>query len=470
MPTKQKTKWLGITIALDLLLTTVALVVARWLRGYFPDDVYLDETLSFAFLDKPLHFPFLLLIPVIILVWLAVFSALSIYDNDFFTARAKQPIIVGVTGATFTFAGFAYFAFPELSRFLFLYFYLLDLLFLLGWRKIGVWLLQTAVFQSHRPTHRLLIVGDGAMAQQIGAAIRAQRESGMELVGFINESAETMGTVAETAVIVQEQSIHEIIFALPPGHQHQLQQLVYDLQPLPVQLRVVPDTADLIFVQAGIEEFVGVPMISLRQPAIAPLARLAKRLFDITISGTLLLFSLPFLLPIAWMIKRQSPGPIFYTSQRAGEGGTLFPMFKFRTMVVGADKNESDLLLQNGDKISLNKRANDPRITKSGRFLRRTSLDEWPQLINVFKGEMSLVGPRPELPWLVEKYEAWQYQRFAVPQGMTGWWQVKNRDKQLEYNLRVEDDLYYIHNHSFLLDLRILWMTVGVIFRGDGAY
>lgn len=470
MPTKQKTGWLGITIALDLFLTTAALLFARWLRGYFPDDVYLDETLSFAFLDKPLHFPFLLLIPVIILVWMAVFSALSLYDNDFFTVRDKQPIIIGVTGATFTFAGIAYFVFPELSRFLFLYFYLLDLLLLLGWRKGAVWLLQTAVFQSYRPAHRLLIVGDGVMAQQIGTAIRAQHKSGMELVGFINSSAETMGTLAETAVIVQKHAIHEIIFALPPGHQQQLQQLVYDLQPLPVHLRVVPDTADLIFVQAGIEEFVGEPMISLRQPAIAPLARLTKRLFDIIVSGTLLLLSLPFLLPIAWLIKRQSPGPVFYKSQRAGEGGTLFSMFKFRTMVVGADKTESALLLPSADKIALDKRADDPRITKSGRFLRRTSMDEWPQLINVFKGDMSLVGPRPELPWLVEKYEAWQYQRFAVPQGMTGWWQVKNRDKQLEYNLRVEDDLYYIHNHSFLLDLRILWLTIGVILRGDGAY
>jgi len=464
-----KTRWLGTTITLDLLLTTAALLLAHLLRGYFPGEVYLDETLTFAFLDKPLHFPFFLLIPVIIFIWLAVFSALSLYDTDFFTGRHKQPIIIGITGATFTFAGVAYFIFPELSRFLFLYFYLLDLLFLLGWRKIAVWLLKTEAFQNRQPKHRLLIVGDGVMAQEIGTAVRAQRESGIELVGFINDSDEAMGTVGETAVFVQEHHIHEVIFAFPPGHQQLLQKLVYDLQPLPVNLRVVPDTADLIFVQAGIEEFIGIPMISLRQPAIAPLARLTKRLFDITVSGLLLLFSLPFLLPIIWLTHRQSPGPLLYKSQRMGEGGKLFPMLKFRTMVVGADETERELL-QNGDEIGLEKRADDPRITKNGRFLRRTSIDEWPQLINVFKGEMSLVGPRPELPWLVEKYEAWQYQRFAVPQGMTGWWQVKNRDKQNEYNLRVEDDLYYIHNQSFLLDLRILWLTIGVMVRGDGAY
>ncbi len=466
----RKTRWLGITIALDLALTTVALLLARWLRGQFPSRVYLDETLSFVFLDEPLHFPFFLLIPVILLIWTAVFSTLSIYDADFFTARHNQPLLIGITGAIFTFAGVAYFIFPELSRFLFLYFYLLNLLFLLGWRKIAIFLLKTETFKSRQPAHRLLIVGDGALAQEIGIAVRAQRSSGIELVGFINDGEDAIGQMGETAVYVQQHHVHEIIFALSPGHQQLLQKLVYDLQPLPVNLRVVPDTADLIFVQAGIEEFIGIPMISLRQPAITPLARLVKRTFDIIISGTLLLFTLPILLPIIWLLNRKSPGPMLYKSQRAGEGGTLFSMLKFRTMVVGADKNESEILMQNEGEISLNKQADDPRITKSGRFLRRTSLDEWPQLINVFKGDMSLVGPRPELPWLVEKYEAWQYQRFAVPQGMTGWWQVKNRDKQQEYSLRVEDDLYYIHNQSFLLDLRILWLTIGAIFRGDGAY
>jgi len=219
MPNSHKTRWLGITIALDLLLTTAALLMARVLRGYFPDEVYLDETLTFAFMDKPLHFPFFLLIPIIIFIWLAVFSALSLYDTDFFTNRQKQPLIIGITGATFTFAGVAYFIFPELSRFLFLYFYLLDLLFLIGWRKIGVRLLKTEAFQSRRPKHRLLIVGDGAMAQEIGTAVRAQRESGIELVGFINASDEAVGTMEKTAVITKQHNIHEIIFAFPPGHQ-----------------------------------------------------------------------------------------------------------------------------------------------------------------------------------------------------------------------------------------------------------
>ena len=145
-------------------------------------------------------------------------------------------------------------------------------------------------------------------------------------------------------------------------------------------------------------------------------------------------------------------------------------MLKFRTMVQGADQSEQRLLQKEDRALGLNKLPDDPRITRIGRWLRRSSLDELPQLLNVLQGHMSLVGPRPELPWLVENYKLWQYQRFTVPQGMTGWWQVKNRGKQHHYDLRVEDDLFYIHNYSFLLDLRILWLTMGAIIRGDGAY
>ncbi len=139
-------------------------------------------------------------------------------------------------------------------------------------------------------------------------------------------------------------------------------------------------------------------------------------------------------------------------------------------MVLDADQIETDLFVQQNGTIGLNKRPDDPRITTIGRLLRRTSLDELPQLFNILKGDMSLVGPRPELPWLVDRYEPWQYQRFAVPQGLTGWWQVKNRDKQQAYDVRVEDDLYYIHNYSLLLDMRIIWLTVEAILRGNGAF
>jgi len=144
-------------------------------------------------------------------------------------------------------------------------------------------------------------------------------------------------------------------------------------------------------------------------------------------------------------------------------------MYKFRSMVPDAEKRQHEVLRYTEDGKVIHKVPDDPRVTRVGRFIRRTSLDELPQLINVLKGEMSLVGPRPELPWLVEQYEAWQRKRFAVPPGITGWWQISGRSERLMH-LHTEDDLYYIQHYSPLLDLQILWKTIGVVLKRSGAY
>jgi lipopolysaccharide/colanic/teichoic acid biosynthesis glycosyltransferase len=172
---------------------------------------------------------------------------------------------------------------------------------------------------------------------------------------------------------------------------------------------------------------------------------------------------------IALLIRLDSPGPIFYRQDRVGENGRPFHMYKFRTMVPEADQLLSQVTEINSQGQILFKRPDDPRVTRVGHILRRASVDELPQLFNVLKGDMSLVGPRPELPWLVERYEPWQRKRFAVPQGMTGWWQVNGRsDKPM--HLHTEDDLYYVQNYSLWMDIFILLKTPWVVLRGKGAY
>jgi exopolysaccharide biosynthesis polyprenyl glycosylphosphotransferase len=187
--------------------------------------------------------------------------------------------------------------------------------------------------------------------------------------------------------------------------------------------------------------------------------RTLKRFIDIIVACFALLITLPLLGIIAILVKMDSKGPVFYFQQRVGEGGKLFTIYKIRTMIPETEMSAN----------VVKKCPDDPRITRVGRFLRRTSLDELPQLINVLKGDMSLVGPRPELPYLLEMYEDWQFHRLSVPQGMTGWWQINGRANR-PLRLATSDDLYYVENYSLLLDFYILFKTPWAVVWGRGAY
>jgi len=223
--------------------------------------------------------------------------------------------------------------------------------------------------------------------------------------------------------------------------------------------------------RAGVEESDGIPRAQVREPAIDGLDRLVKRLFDLVISTCLLIVLSPLMLLTALLIKLDSPGTVFFRQQRVGEGARLFWMVKFRSMFACADQEATHTHYNaSSSQLSFVKTPYDPRVTRLGHFLRRTSLDELPQLFSVLKGDMSLVGPRPELPQLVEHYEPWQFQRFAVPQGMTGWWQVNGRMERGDPRQRVEDDLFYIRNYSLWLDVRILLKTILAVIHGEGAY
>ena len=222
-------------------------------------------------------------------------------------------------------------------------------------------------------------------------------------------------------------------------------------------------------VQAKAEILGGIPIIGLREPVIEGFSRLLKRGFDLVVGSLLLLLTAPPMLLIAIAIKLETRGPSIFRQERVGENGRLFGMYKFRTMVAGAEAQQDQVNIQTEDDDVLHKRPDDPRVTKVGHFLRRYSLDELPQLINVIKGEMSLVGPRPEMPWLVDRYESWQRKRFAVPQGITGWWQINGRsDKPMHLN--TDDDLYYVYNYSLWLDIQILLKTPLAVIRGVGAF
>jgi lipopolysaccharide/colanic/teichoic acid biosynthesis glycosyltransferase len=204
-------------------------------------------------------------------------------------------------------------------------------------------------------------------------------------------------------------------------------------------------------------------------PRLDPFERQVKRVFDLLVGTVTLVVMLPLMAAVAVAICLDSPGPAVIRQQRVGEQGKLFWMYKFRSMVKDAESRLAQAVKISADGRLQHKYPDDPRVTRVGRFIRSTSLDELPQLINVLKGEMSLVGPRPELPWIVEQYEPWQWRRFAVPQGITGWWQINGRsDKPMHWH--TEEDLFYIQNRSLLLDIQILWRTLGAVAKRRGAY
>ena len=326
---------------------------------------------------------------------------------------------------------------------------------------------------------RVLIVGAGRLGRHVAAEIALRSHGALRVAGYLDDDRDkracgveglpVFGRTADIVAAVQEHAIDEVIFALPPEDHRLMERLARRLEQLPLRVHMAPDVLDLAFTRTTVEAIGGLPLLSLREPLLSPAARRSKRLFDIVVSVSLLLLLSPLLLLVALLIKLDAPGPALYSAERIGENGRPFRMIKFRTMVVGAEAQWRRVATRTADGKLQHKSEDDPRVTRIGRRLRRTSLDELPQLINVLRGEMSLVGPRPEVPYVVQEYEPWQWRRFAVQPGITGWWQVNGRsDKPMHLN--TQDDLYYIQHYSIWLDLKILWRTVGVVLGGRGAY
>lgn len=453
----------------DLGLTVTALWLAKIARPFLP------TTFPFLVRVPNIDIPTVLFV-IVPIIWGTTFLIMSVYDprriykaTDEFQATA---LAVGV--ATLIFAGVLYLGFRDFSRWLLATFVMIDLGLLLGWRTV----MRAGLKIGRLParSRRVLVVGAGKTGRRLASMIVEYSWTGLDLVGFLDDDPDkpepdftVLGRLADIHHVVQHHQIDDVVIALPQRAYGRVNQLALDLHSLPVQVRIVPDYFSLALYRASVEDFGGVPMINLRDPALNDVQRFVKRIFDLAIATVSVMLLLPLFGTIAWLIKLDSPGPIFYRQKRVGENGRLFHMYKFRTMVPEADQLLGQLTEINSLGQLLFKRPNDPRVTHIGRFLRRASIDELPQLFNVLKGDMSLVGPRPELPWLVERYEPWQRKRFAVPQGMTGWWQVNGRsDKPM--HLHTEDDLYYVQNYSLWMDIYILLKTPWVVMRGKGAY
>lgn len=327
---------------------------------------------------------------------------------------------------------------------------------------------------------RVLLVGAEELGRHVLRTLVARPDLGFRPVGFVDNDSEigttdlgrvpALGSIANLPHIIDEQRVDLVIVTLPWELHHEIVDIVKECERKRVAVRTVPDLVQLNLSQVQIEMLGGIPMLGLhRELEFHPANRLMKRALDIV----LVILGLPVIVPVFAIlgiaIRLESRGPILFGQERIGLNGKPFKIFKFRSMIQNAEAMWDDVLRDSNEDLRRPKLTNDPRVTRVGRFIRRTSLDELPNLINVIKGDMSIVGPRPQVRREVELYEQWQYQRLKVRPGMTGLWQISGRS-DIPFDEMCLLDIYYIENWSLALDLQILLQTAPRVLFQRGAY
>ncbi|WP_261381369.1 sugar transferase [Paenibacillus cremeus] len=321
----------------------------------------------------------------------------------------------------------------------------------------------------------VIIVGAGKFGKSLMDEISSYSYLGYNIVGFVDDSEQTaykdfeyLGPISSLKGILNHTLVEELIITIP-SERDLVNKLISDFRKIDINIKIIPDLYNLVMSTVQIGNINSLPVVTLVKTPMRGLGFLVKRAIDIIASAILIILLFPVFLLSSAAIKLDSSGNIIYKQKRIGKNGKPFPMYKFRSMVTNADK----LLLELASKNEINgiafKMKEDPRITKVGRFIRKYSIDELPQLFNVLKGDMSLVGPRPPLPHEVEYYGDWEWRRLEVTPGITGLWQVSGRS-DLSFQQWMNLDIYYIENWSLPLDCKILLKTIPVVLKGEGAY
>ena len=326
---------------------------------------------------------------------------------------------------------------------------------------------------------RVLIVGAGEVGRTVMRNLVVRPELSYQVSGFVDDAPEkaytdigrlrALGHTEDIPSLVAEHRIQEVIITLPWMSHRKILRIMAQCERQKVRAKIVPDLFQISLRQVDLEVINGIPLISVGQPSIGGWNRTSKRVVDAMVSAILLTLLSPLFLIIALAVRLDSPGSAIFRQSRTGRDGKEFTVYKFRTMVQRAEEQREGLNHRNEAIGPLFKIRNDPRRTTVGGFLRRLSLDELPQLYNVLRGEMSLVGPRPALPSEVEEYRPWHSRRLEVSPGLTGLWQVSGRS-DLAFDEMVLLDLYYVENWSLLLDLKIILRTIPALVVGRGAY
>lgn len=451
----------------DLVVVSAAWVIAYWLR-FMTDLVPVDKGVpEFEYYSAMLVF--------IWLIWAFVFRRMGLYRPMRGVRRTRELwVLVNANALAILLLISLTYLFREksvqFSRLVFVYFWGLATLLTVCERTVLRFVLRELRRKGYNLRY-MLVVGAGKVAADIVSRVRLHQELGIQLLGCLSKDGEqrrgaggvpVVGRYSDLADVIQRTAVDQVVVTLPLEDHHLLPEIMAQLKDTLVDIKVIPDLYQFASIGGAIEEFEGLPVISLQACPLDGINLFTKRALDLVLAAVLLVVLSPLFCLIAILVKLNSRGPIFYKQERVSFDGTTFAILKFRTMRVDAE--------QAGPGWT---RPGDDRVTLTGRLLRSTSLDELPQLLNVVRGDMSIVGPRPERPVFIKEFRQRipRYMlRHKVPAGMTGWAQVHGWRGDTSIDKRIEFDLYYIENWSLLLDLKILCMTLFNGFRNRNAY
>jgi exopolysaccharide biosynthesis polyprenyl glycosylphosphotransferase len=462
-----------IQAGIDFVLINVAFWLADIIRYELRFPITVAEANYVAFTE---YIPISLLLSLGLLL---IYRIEGIYN--YVRGRTWLEEMYGLLTATFTgivILVFIFFFFrPQFySRLIYLYAGIL-IVILLTLSRVATRLVLSSLRKRSIGVDRAIIVGGGELGRAIMRNVLAQPDLGYRIEGFVDDDPNkgTIGTFPllggtdQLSRLLRQRPVDEVIITLPWHARDKIVRIMEDAESAGARVKIVPDLFQLSLSKIAVDAVGGIPLIGVKESAISGGALSIKRVMDVLLSIFLFILLLIPMAIIAVVIKFSSPGPVIFKQARVGRGGNLFTAYKFRTMRVGAEHEKKELEHLNEASGPLFKIKNDPRMTRSGKWLRRTSLDELPQLFNVMRGDMSLVGPRPPLPNEVAAYEEWHKRRLDVAPGVTGLWQVSGRS-ELTFDEMVMLDLYYIENWSPWLDLWILVKTIPALFTARGAY
>jgi exopolysaccharide biosynthesis polyprenyl glycosylphosphotransferase len=457
-----------LAMMIDMAVVTVSFIIAYILRDKINDIYPLETYIGF--------------LPIVLALWGLLLHHFGVYMS-LRTRDAFEVISIVTKSAVIAFLIFSsllyIFKLPHISR------GFISLIFLIsGWmlifEKISALLFLKYIRRKGMNYRNILLVGTGARAQRFIETMHRHKEWGFRVIGLIDDDPHKMdqiikghrviGRFNDIPQILQHTVVDEVAFVVPRSWLNRIEESIHYCETQGIRVHVALDIFNLKLSKVKQTDMDGLPLLTYESAPDQIWSLLFKRFLDISVSLVLLALLAPVFLVVAVGIKLTSPGPVFYKQGRVGLNGRKFVLFKFRTMVVGAEKQLNDLMAFNEMKGHAFKMKNDPRLIKIGPILRQYSIDELPQFWNVLKGDMSLVGPRPPLPDEVINYEPWHRRKLSMRPGITCIWQVGGRNRIKDFEEWLKLDLQYIDNWSLWLDIKLFFKTIPAVLLRHGAY